>query len=218
MITLDIISDPICPWCYIGKARLDQAIAEAGIDPFDISWRIFQLNPTMPPDGMDRKEYLETKFGGPKGADQVYSRIRQTATESGLDLDFDGIKRTPNTFDAHRLIRWAKTTGNQTAVMQELFHRYFEKGEDISDHEVLLDVASTAGMERPVVAKLLASDADRDTLAQEEESARGMGVGGVPCFIVDGRYVLQGAQDVETWKKVIAELGETLASEATPAE
>jgi predicted DsbA family dithiol-disulfide isomerase len=218
MITLDIISDPICPWCYIGKARLDQAIAEAGIDPFDISWRIFQLNPTMPPGGMDRKEYLETKFGGPRGAEQVYSRIRQTATESGLDLDFDGIKRTPNTFDAHRLIRWAKTTGNQTAVMQQLFHRYFEKGEDISGHEVLLDVAESAGMERPVVAKLLASDADRDTLTQEEEAARGMGVSGVPCFVVGGRYVLQGAQDVETWKKVIAEIGETLAREATPAE
>ncbi len=218
MITLDIISDPICPWCYIGKARLDQAIAEAGIDPFDISWRIFQLNPTMPPGGMDRKEYLETKFGGPGGAEQVYSRIRQTAASSGLDLDFDGIKRTPNTFDAHRLIRWAKATGNQTAVMQQLFHRYFEKGEDTSDHEVLPDVAVSAGMERPVVARLLASDADRDTPAEEEAAARGMAVSGVPCFVVGGRYVLQGAQDVETRKKVIAEIGETLAKEAKAAE
>jgi predicted DsbA family dithiol-disulfide isomerase len=214
MVTLDIISDPICPWCYIGKARLDQAIAEAGIDPFDVSWRIFQLNPTMPPDGMDRQAYLEAKFGGPEGAERVYSRVRQTAVESGLDLDFDGIKRTPNTFDAHRLIRWAKATGNQSAVMQQLFHRYFEKGEDISDHEVLLDVAESAGMERPVVARLLASDADRDTLTQEEEAARGMGVNGVPCFVIDGRYVLQGAQDVATWKKVIGEIGESLANKA----
>ena len=115
MIKLEIISDPICPWCYIGKARLDQAIAETGIDPFDISWRIFQLNPDMPPEGMDRQAYLEAKFGGPAGAERVYSRVRQVAAESGLDLKFDAIPRTPNTFDAHRLIRWAKATGNQTA-------------------------------------------------------------------------------------------------------
>ena len=217
MITLDIISDPICPWCYIGKARLDQAIAEAGVDPFDVSWRIFQLNPTMPPEGMDRQEYLETKFGGPEGAERVYSHVRQTAADTGLDLDFDGIKRTPNTFDAHRLIRWAATTGNQSAVVQQLFRRYFENGEDISDHETLLAVAESAGMERPVVAKLLAGDSDRDTLIEEENAARKMGVTGVPYFVIGGRYVMQGAQDVETWKKVITEIGETQAKEAAQA-
>ena len=218
MITLDIISDPICPWCYIGKARLDQALAETGFDQFDISWRMFQLNPMMAPEGMDRREYLEAKFGGPKGAEQVYSRIRETAAETGLDLDFDAIKRTPNTFDAHRLLRWAKQTGNQTAVVQQLFHRYFEKGEDISDHQILLDVAESAGMERAVIARLLDGDADRDTLTEEENSARHMGVNGVPCFVIGGRYVLQGAQDVETWKKVIGEIGQAQASGATQAE
>ena len=217
MITLEIISDPICPWCYIGKARLDQAIAETGFDQFDISWRIFQLNPTMPPEGMDRREYLETKFGSPKGAEQVYSRIRQTAAETGLGIDFDAIKRTPNTFDAHRLVHWAKTTGNQSAVAQQLFHRYFEKGEDISDHEILLDVAESAGMERAVVARLLESDADRDTLIGEEDQARRMGVTGVPCFVIGGRYVLQGAQDAETWKKVIGEIGEAMPSDTATA-
>jgi predicted DsbA family dithiol-disulfide isomerase len=217
MVTLDIISDPICPWCYIGKARLDQAIAETGLDPFEVSWRIFQLNPAMPPEGMDRQAYLETKFGGPEGAERVYSNVRRTATETGLDLKFDAIKRTPNTFDAHRLIRWAKATGNQSAVVQQLFHRYFEQGEDISDHETLLDVAEAAGMERAVVAELLAGDADRETLSEEEQAARRMGVGGVPCFIIDGRYVLEGAQDVETWKKVIAELTEAQAEPAGEA-
>lgn len=218
MVTLDIISDPICPWCYIGKARLDQAIAETGLDPFDISWRIFQLNPTMPPEGMDRREYLETKFGGPEGAERVYSHVRRTAAETGLDLKFDAIKRTPNTFDAHRLIRWAGTTGNQSAVVQQLFHRYFEQGEDISDHQVLLDVAVAAGMERAVVAKLLAGDADREVLTEEEQAARRMGVGGVPCFVIDGRYVLHGAQDVATWKKVIVELAGAQAKPAEKAE
>jgi predicted DsbA family dithiol-disulfide isomerase len=194
MITLDIISDPICPWCYIGKAR-----------------------PTMPPEGMDRQAYLEAKFGGAAGAERVYSNVRRTAAETGLELDFDGIKRTPNTFDAHRLIRWAKTSGNQTAVVEQLFHRYFEKGEDISDHETLLDVAESAGMERAVVAKLLEGDADRDELTEEEEAARRMGVGGVPCFVIGGRYVLQGAQDAETWKKVIGEITEVMAKEAAQA-
>ncbi len=214
MVTLDIISDPICPWCYIGKARLDQAIAETGLDPFDVSWRIFQLNPTMPPEGMDRQEYLAAKFGGKEGAERVYSIVRRTAAESGLDIQFDAIKRTPNTFDAHRLIRWAKATGSQPAVVQHLFHRYFEQGEDISDHEILLDVAEATGMERAVVAELLAGDADRETLAEEEQAARRMGVGGVPCFVIDGRYVLQGAQDVATWKRVIAELGEVQAGDS----
>ncbi len=218
MVTLDIISDPICPWCYIGKARLDQAIAETGVDPFDVSWRIFQLNPDMPPEGMDRQHYLETKFGGKEGAERVYSNVRRTAAATGLELDFDAIRRTPNTFDAHRLIRWAKATGDQPAVVQQLFHRYFEKGEDISDHETLLDVAQSAGMERAVVAKLLAGDADRDILTEEEQAARRMGVGGVPCFVIGGRYVLQGAQDVETWKKVIAEIGGALAKQAPQAE
>jgi len=218
MVTLDIISDPICPWCYIGKARLDQAIAETGIDPFEVSWRIFQLNPAMPPEGMDRQAYLEAKFGGPEGAERVYSQVRRTAAETGLDLKFDAIKRTPNTFDAHRLIRWAGNTGHQPEVVQQLFKRYFEQGEDISDHQVLLDAAAAAGMERAVVAELLAGDADRETLTEEEEAARRMGVGGVPCFIIDGRYVLNGAQDVETWKGVIAKLAEAPAGEAGEAE
>jgi len=217
MITLDIISDPICPWCYIGKAKLDQAIAESGIDPFDVSWRIFQLNPDMPAEGMDRRAYLEAKFSGPEGAEQVYSRIRAVAADAGLALDFDAIPRTPNTFDAHRLIRWAKTTGNQSAVAQQLFHRYFEKGEDISDRDTLLDVAESAGLEREVVAQLLASDADREALREEEDAARQMGVGGVPCFVIGGRYVVQGAQDVETWKQILTEIAAAVSKQAAEA-
>ena len=218
MITLDIISDPICPWCYIGKARLDQAIAETGIDPFDVNWRIFQLNPEMPAQGMDRKAYLEAKFGGPEGAERVYSHVRTVAKETGLDLKFDAIPRTPNTFDAHRLIRWAKATGHQSEVVQELFQRYFEQGQDISDRDTLLDAAEAAGMEREIVERLLASDADRAELEAEEEAARQMGVTGVPCFIIGGRYVLQGAQDPETWKRVLRELDAAMAAgnEAQP--
>ncbi|MEM9059732.1 MAG: DsbA family oxidoreductase [Pseudomonadota bacterium] len=206
MVTLDIISDPICPWCYIGKANLDAAIARTGQNPFDINWRIFQLNPDMPPEGADRREYLETKFGGPERARGIYDRIRGAAEEAGLDVKFDKIARTPNTMDAHRLIRWSKSTGMQNALVHQLFIRYFQNGEDISDHGVLADAAESIGMERAVVERLLAGDADREMLQEEDATAREMGVGGVPCFIVGGKYVVQGAQPPETWERVIEEL------------
>jgi predicted DsbA family dithiol-disulfide isomerase len=218
MVTLDILSDPICPWCYIGKARLDQAIAETGQNPFDMNWRMFRLNSDMPPEGIDRKLYLETKFGGADEAARIYGVIAETAKATGLDLRLDEIPRTPNTLDAHRLIRWAESTGNQSAVAHQLFVRYMERCEDISDREVLLDVAESAGMEREVVARLLDSDADRDALVDEEQNAQRMGVTGVPCFVIGGRYVLQGAQDVETWKKVIAEITEALAANNRQAD
>ncbi|HUF57237.1 MAG TPA: DsbA family oxidoreductase [Thermohalobaculum sp.] len=213
MVPLDIISDPICPWCYIGKARLDAAIAEAGQDPFVQRWRIFQLNPDMPAEGMDRRAYLEAKFGGPDGAAQVYDRIAREAEANGLALDFDRIARTPNTMDAHRLIRWSETTGNQPAVAHQLFVRYFERGEDISDRAVLLDVAESAGMERDVVARLLESDADIAELGEEDAEARRMGVTGVPTFIVAGRYVLQGAQETATWVRAIREIGQAIEAQ-----
>jgi predicted DsbA family dithiol-disulfide isomerase len=206
MVQLDIISDPICPWCYIGKAQLDRAIAETGGNPFDIGWRIFQLNPEMPSEGMDRKSYLEAKFGGPDRARAVYDRVEAAAAEAGLEVHFDRIPRTPNTMDAHRLIRWARTTGNQSALVDRLFRLYFAEGADISDHEVLLSAAERAGMDRAVVARLLDGDADLDLLREEEAAARRMGVSGVPCFIVGGRYVLQGAQPAGTWAQVIREL------------
>ena len=218
MVKLDIISDPICPWCYIGKANLDAAIAETGINPFDIDWRIFQLNPDMPAEGVDRQAYLEAKFGGPDRAREVYGRVEQAAGEAGLEVHFDKIPRTPNTMDAHRLIRWASTTGHQSALVQDLFERYFEQGQDISEPGVLLDAAEKAGMEREIVERLLEGDADREALGEEDKAAREMGVTGVPCFIVGGRYVLQGAQPPEVWVKVINELVESAKARAEQPE
>ncbi len=212
MVQLDIISDVICPWCYIGKARFDRALAGADGNPFDIRWRIFQLNPDMPSEGMDRKAYLEAKFGGPEGAKRVYGAIAEAAEADGLDIRFDLIDRTPNTMDAHRLIRWAASAGVQPQVVSQLFVRYFERGEDISDRDVLLEVAESAGMERDVVERLLSGDADLTELTREDTMARDMGVTGVPTFIIGNRYVLQGAQDTETWTKVIAEINEQLRS------
>lgn len=206
MVKLDIISDPICPWCYIGKANLDRAIAETGVNPFQIEWRIFQLNPDMPPEGMDRQQYLEWKFGGPERAQAIYDRIRGAAAEAGLTVAFEKMTRTPNTMDAHRLIRWAHTTGRQTELVSRLFVRYFEEGADISDRDELLAAAEAIGMETDVVARLLASEADRAELAAEDRAAREMGVTGVPTFIVGGKHAVPGAQPPELWAKVIREL------------
>lgn len=210
--TLDILSDPICPWCYIGKAKLDRALAERPDHGLDIFWRPYQLNPDMPPEGMDRTAYLETKFGGPAGAQDVYGRIEQAAKASGLHVRFDLIKRTPNTFDAHRLIRWARTGGHQQAVVDALFIRYFELGQDIGDRALLTEVASEVGMDTELLAKLFAEDADRDLLTNEEALARQMGVSGVPTFILAEKFALVGAQETAAWLDVLNRLSDEPAA------
>ena len=217
MIQLDIISDPICPWCYIGKVRLDRALEQRPDHPFDIRWRVFQLNPDMPREGMDRQAYLEAKFGGPEGAARTYGQIEQVARDTGLDIDFSRMTRTPNTLDAHRLLRWARVEGRQTLVANQLFHRYFRKGEDIGDHAVLVDVAKTVGMDPDVIARLLEGDADLAEVRDEDEQARRMGVTGVPTFIIGGKYVVQGAQDTDLWLKIIDEISEKTAQMAESA-
>ncbi len=205
MIQLDVISDPICPWCYIGKANLDAATRAKGRNPFDLSWRPFQLNPDMPKGGMNRRAYLAAKFGTER-AEKFYRQIEDHAREAGLDVRFDLIETTPNTFDAHRLIRWARSAGAQTRVVEDLFLRYFTKGENIGDRDLLLDVAENAGMDRAIVSDLLETDADRDLVANEEATARKIGVNGVPTFILAGKHVLTGAQPPDLWERVLDEL------------
>lgn len=208
---LDIISDPICPWCYIGKSKLFKALEARSNHPFEIRWRPFQLNPDMPPEGADRRAYLEGKFGGKENADRIYGQIAQAARAAGLDVDLDAITKTPNTIDAHRLIRWAHVEGRQSLVVNQMFHRYFKQGQDISDHEVLLEIADSASLDKDVIARLLESDSDVDEIKQEDASYREMGVTGVPTFIVGGKHAVVGAQDAELWMQVIDDL-ETLAS------
>ncbi len=206
MTRLDIISDPVCPWCYIGKANLDRALAAAPGAPFEIRWRPYQLNPDMPPEGMDRKAYLEAKFGGPENAARIYGRIEAAACEAGLDVDFARIGRSPNTLAAHRLIRWAEAEGAQDAVVTALFRRYFAVGEDISDPAVLAAVAEEAGMDGAKIAARFEGEDDRAEVLAEAEANRAMGVTGVPTFVLGGKHVLTGAQPTETWAKVIEEL------------
>jgi predicted DsbA family dithiol-disulfide isomerase len=217
MIKLDILSDPICPWCYIGKANLDRALVAEPDHPFAIEWHPFQLNPDMPADGMDRREYLEWKFSGRENAVAVYSRIEQAADAAGLKLDFGKIDRTPNTLDAHRLIHWAGLEGVQTAAVSRLFKAYFEEGEDIGDRDVLQSIAAGLGLDTEMTARLFESDADREDIAARDAHARARGVSGVPTFVIGARHVLPGAQPVETWQKVIEELLEA-APAATPGD
>ncbi|MEM8576976.1 MAG: DsbA family oxidoreductase [Pseudomonadota bacterium] len=207
-IKLDIMSDPICPWCYIGKTHLDRALEAHPDHPFHIEWHPFQLNPDMPKSGMDRRAYLEGKFGGKEGAVRAYTPVVEHAEAAGLKIDFEGMARTPNTMDAHRLIHWAGIEGRQTAAVSALFKAYFVEARDIGDAEVLADIADGLGMDASVVLRLLASDADADDIAKRDAHAREMGITSVPTFIVANQHAVPGAQPPELWAKVLAELAD----------
>jgi predicted DsbA family dithiol-disulfide isomerase len=207
-IKLDIMSDPICPWCYIGKTHLDKALLAHPDHPFQIEWHPFQLNPDMPAEGMDRRTYLEAKFGGKEGAVKAYAPVVEHAEKAGLTINFEAMERTPNTLDAHRLIHWAGIEGRQTAAVSALFKAYFVEARDIGDPEVLADVADFIEMDAAVVARLLKTDEDRESIRQRDAHSREMGVNSVPTFIVGNRHAVPGAQPPELWEQVIAELTE----------
>jgi predicted DsbA family dithiol-disulfide isomerase len=206
MTKLDIISDPICPWCYIGKTLLDQALSQRPDHPFQIEWHPFQLNPDMPAVGMDRHTYLETKFGGRQGALRAYAPVLERAEAAGLAIDFAAIKRTPNTLDAHRLIHWAGIEGCQDRMAMALFAAYFDEGRDIGDAEVLADIADSLGMDGAMIQRLLQSEADRAEIAARDAQFRQMGITGVPTFIIGGQHAVPGCQPAALWLRVIDEL------------
>jgi len=206
MVKLDIFSDPVCPWCYIGKTNLDRALAQVGDHPFEIEYHPFQLNPDFPPEGMDRRAYMDAKFGGREGAVKAYLPVQEHADKAGLTIDFEAIARTPNTLDAHRLIHWAGIERRQQVVVQRLFEAYFREGRDIGDRDVLCDIADSAEMDAGVVARLLAADADTDTIRTRDTEARKMGVQSVPTFIVAGQHAVPGAQPPDLWVQVTGEI------------
>ena len=205
-IKLDIMSDPICPWCYIGKTHLDRALADNPDHPFVIEWHPFQLNPDMPAEGMDRRAYLEGKFGGKEGAVRAYAPVVEHAEKAGLTINFEAMARTPNTLNAHRLIHWAGIEGRQTAAVDALFDAYFVQARDIGDSEVLADIADSIGMDAAVVLRLLNTEEDADDIRARDSHSRQMGVNSVPTFIVAGKHAVPGAQPPELWAKVISEL------------
>jgi len=213
MVKLDILSDPICPWCYIGKTNLDRALEQIGDHPLQIEWHPFQLNPDMPAGGMGRRAYLEAKFGGKDGAVKAYAPVVEAAEKAGLKIDFEGMQRTPNTMDAHRLIHWAGIEQRQSFVVQRLFEAYFRDARDIGDTDVLLDIADSCEMDAAVIGKLLASDADIDDLRARDTHSREMGIQSVPTFVVANQHAVPGAQPTEMWVKVIGEIMDQIEAE-----
>lgn len=205
-IRLDIFSDPVCPWCYVGKANLDRALAEHPGHPFAIQWHPFQLNPDMPAAGVAKRAYLEEKFGGKARVDAIHERLREVARNAGVDMDPDKPQRMPNTLNAHRLIHWAGIEGVQQAVVNALMRAYWTEGRDIGDLPTLADIAGENGMDREATLRLLQSDADADDIAARDQDARHKGVNAVPTFLIAQQYVVSGAQPPETWGKVIEEL------------
>jgi len=192
---IDIVSDTICPWCFIGKRRLERALAERPHLEVQIGWRPFELNPDMPPAGLERAQYLQLKFGGPERAQRIYASIAAAGADEGIPFAFDKIRRAPNTIASHRLIRWAAGQNVQHTVVERLFSRYFIDGDDIGEHGVLAEVAAECGMDPVLTRTLLDRGDDLDVVKAEEQVARRMGINGVPCFIIDRKYAVSGAQD-----------------------
>ncbi len=215
-LVIDVVSDVVCPWCFIGKRRLEKAITMSEV-PVAVRWHPFQLDPTIPLEGKSRRAYLEAKFGTEERIAALHQNIATAGASEGIDFAFDKIKVSPNTLDAHRLIRWAGEDGKQEAVVDALFRGYFLDGRDIGDREVLAEIAAAAGMDRARVIVRLASDEDRSEVSAEIASAQRIGVTGVPTFIIANRYGVVGAQAPATLARAFSEAAETIAAEAATA-
>ena len=202
MIDLDIFSDTICPWCYIGKKRMDKAIEKHGHLNFKQTWRPFQLNPGMSPDGMDRQEYLISKFGGEDEAKNVYNNIYEEGLKEGIDFNFDAIEVTPNSFNSHRLLALAYEKDKQIVVLDDLFESYFLKGEDIGNPNILLDIAIKNSIDENEFKSYLSNQDNIEPLGNEELQARKMGINSVPTFIVNKQIVINGAQTSENFELI----------------
>jgi predicted DsbA family dithiol-disulfide isomerase len=217
-ITVDIVSDAICPWCFIGKRRFERALAEAPKDvEVLVAWRPYQLNPEMPPEGMERKAYLASKFGGDARADEIYKRVSEAGASEGIEFDFAGMQRTPNTINAHRLIGIAGRAGKQDAVVERLFRAYFLEGRDIGNSDELAAVAKAAGLEEKMIRDYLAGRDDVERVENEDAMARRMGIQGVPCFILNRKYAISGAQEPAVFLEAFELLKREAAAEAMPA-
>lgn len=207
LLSIDVISDVICPWCFIGKRRLEKAIAALGV-PVKVRWHAFQLNPEMPKEGISRREYRITKFGSWERSMQLDANLVAVGKDEGILFDFDRMERTPNTLDAHRLIWLADQEGCQDAVVEGLFRAYFTEGRDISNQKILLDVVAEAGLDRSKSEAVLNGDNGMEAIEEASELSRRFRLSGVPFFIVNDKITLSGAQAPETFLEAFKQANE----------
>lgn len=201
-LTIEIYSDVVCPWCYVGKRRLERALSQVGGD-ITTTWRPFQLNPTMPKEGMDRTAYLEAKFGSLDSFRQLEEHVLAAGASERITFAFEKIARTPNTFAAHRLIWLGEREGCQDAVVDALFRGYFEEGAEIGSIAMLVQLAEQAGLNREAVERFLQSDEGTAEVKAEEAAGHKLGIRGVPYFVIDGTYAISGAQPVDIFVSAI---------------
>jgi len=214
-LTIDVVSDVVCPWCFLGKKRLETALRENG-ENVVVRWRPFQLDPSIPAEGVDRVAYMRKKFGDTGRIEAAHERLRALGAADGIAFDFARIARAPNTLDAHRLIRWAYGAGAQDRVVERLFQRYFVEGRDIGERDSLIETAAECGMDAELVGKLLDDGADVTEVREEISQAQQIGVTGVPFYILGQRFGVSGAQEASTLIEAIGKTREMMREAAHP--
>ncbi len=207
-VRIDVVSDVVCPWCFIGKHRLEKALTLTPDIPVEVHWRPYFLNDWIPREGIAREQYLTTKFGSPERYKGIAQRVGAAAAEEGLVYDADKMKRQPNTLDCHRLIRWAEGIGKAAEMKQRLMDLYFTEGADLTNRAVLVQAASDVGLDPEDVRAALDSDQDVAQVEAEALSAKEAGIEGVPCFIFGGKFAVSGAQSPEYLAEAIARAAE----------
>jgi len=212
-VRIDVVSDVVCPWCFIGKHRLEKALALKPDIAVEVHWRPFFLNDWIPREGISREQYLTTKFGSPDRYQGIAQRVTAAAAAEGLVYAAEKVKRQPNTLDCHRLIRWAEGIGKAAEMKQKLMDLYFTQGADLTDRETLVKAAADIGLDANTVRAQLASDQDVAQIEQDAQSAKQAGIEGVPCFIFGGKFAISGAQAPEDLAEAIERMAKTEAAE-----
>jgi predicted DsbA family dithiol-disulfide isomerase len=213
-LTIDIVSDVVCPWCYIGKRRIENALAQVPDVPVQVNWRPFFLNAWVPREGISREEYLTTKFGSVEAYKGIAGRVVAAANEEGLVYRPDLVKRQPNTIDCHRLIRWADADGKASEMKQRLMELYFRDGGDLTDSEVLVQAAADCGLDADDVRRRLATDEDVALVSGQAQEAADKGISGVPTFVFAQKYAVSGAQPPDLLARAIRQVSAELNAQA----
>jgi predicted DsbA family dithiol-disulfide isomerase len=213
-LKIDIVSDVVCPWCYIGKKRIEDALALASDVPVEVTWRPFFLNSWVPREGISRDEYLTTKFGSPEAYKGIAGRVVAAAGEEGLSYHPELVKRQPNTIDCHRLIHWADAQGKAAAMKQRLMELYFRDGGDLTDVNVLVQAAGDIGLDAEDVRRRLATNEDVDLISGWAQEASDKGISGVPTFVLAQKYAVSGAQPAELLARAIRQVSAEVNAQA----